>query len=404
MLPMRSRWTDVAVCLLASVAGCSDPTRPDPVEVTIDFCENHRPVWIAYQNEGATWTPLTLDANGTTSFQAAAKLILAMAYEYTNFSSTDFLFTTGAELHAVSNTTCPELSGAKTLHGSVAGTASPVHVQMGQSGSHIPAGTSTFDIGNVANGPLDLVALNSADGKGIIRRDVDLAHDATIPVLDFAAAESFDLTPFTLTVDGPGSDRAFYSLVLWTSETITSLSADPYAGPVTLHAIPGSVTDSRDVHVIFAQQLDLPARIVGRYVRAISDMTLTLPPAIAIPTQSVVSASPYVRPRVQLSFQSAFPDAIYASYQQIDQPHFLRNVQLIVTRKFAGFRFASWDATVPDVTAVPGFQAGWMLQNGLTTTWYVEADQGRVFAEPFRGSRADGTTFQSSYRFGTLIP
>src|SRR5688572_5315686 len=108
------------IALAAIALGCGDsPAAPTPLpleQVTVSLCTDE--TWFAYQNEGGAWTR-ALPVGGVVTFQATAKVTVAIASVRSALSNVSVLQLTSAQLDAL---TCGAsvAAGTKTLNGSVA--------------------------------------------------------------------------------------------------------------------------------------------------------------------------------------------------------------------------------------------------------------------------------------------
>lgn len=409
---MRSSWTTrLAVPLLAgAIMGCSDTGGPgNATDLIIDFCSgSDTPVFIAFQNEGQSWTRLTPDGNGTIAFRASNKVGLALVYQ-TGGSAffTDILYTTREELEPLANNTCGEQLGTKTLNGSVAsvsGTAS-ADVTMGADYVQVTPPPSTFTLGGLVSGPLDLIASRSdfvlgvySPNRVIVRRGVNLTSQATIPALDFAATEA--LVPAT----GIASIAGFASGDNTSLFVDFSTATTPYhplyqrigvpSASQPIFGIPSSLTQSGDVHILTVRALSNSGnsyRVVEQYYQVPGDRTVSLGAALSAPSVTTLSSTPYLRLGTTLPAQSDYP-----SFANVTHTQTSRIVSVTGTEAYFGGTPGSWVLDIPDLSTVSGFSQSFALQSGVSTQSYAEAYGGTLAA--FFGAFADNESLRFAGR------
>jgi len=170
---MGGRWTrSFAISFLcASIAACSDSTGPGiESELALDFCSTDAPIFFAYQNDGGAWTALTPDAGVTYHVPATEKLALAFVHQFGSSYATEVIYATRGELEPLAGVACTEVSGSKTLNGSVTGVSvgSEAWVTMADQTTIVSPPPSTFSLNFLPNGLLDLlVFFRVGFGEGI---------------------------------------------------------------------------------------------------------------------------------------------------------------------------------------------------------------------------------------------
>lgn len=413
---MRNRWTtSVALSMLAaSLVACGDGTGPRPgelVDVMLDFCSTETPVYFALRNEGANWTRVTPDAQGTFAFQAAERFTLAVVHQTGTTHYTEFVFATPQDVEPLSGVSCIESEGAKTLHGTVSGvpSGSAAMVSMADAFSYVLAPSSSFTLSELPNGPVDLVAHREAVGTSdvvpdrvIVRRSQDRTHNSTIPVLDFAASEAQNVAPHTFVSTGLRAGDGNHFLLTFNTATTRGHTLSTLmrftGGAQSLYGVPGSLTQAGDHHTleIFADGGSTYRGEVHFY-RVPGNRTVALGADLNTPVLTTVSQSPHRRLRTQLQSQQEYGALVSVSHQQSQQQG-QREMVLTATSAWFNGTPATWDLTIPDITGLAGFPSGAMLQGGVATDWFVEAHGGTGGAAAFFGMPADGTVLHYAGR------
>ncbi|MEO7085901.1 MAG: hypothetical protein ABI442_06235, partial [Gemmatimonadaceae bacterium] len=108
------------------------------------------------------------------------------------------------------------------------------------------------------------------------------------------------------------------------------------------------------------------ARLAMIFFKDAIDRTVTLGAAPSAVTLTSAGTSPYPRYRTVVTAQSDYSNLIVSSYAQLSSG-ITRNVLVYQT---SGHRAgaASWDVTMPDLSAVSGWDPTWGLKTGASTT------------------------------------
>ena len=247
---------------------------------------------------------------------------------------------------------------------------------------------TTFQLTQVADGPQDLFA-SRADGltgrsnRLILRRAVNLTSGSTIPVLDFGAAESFAPVTANVTVSGIAGGETAQLMSLFTGARGSSFGIVGFQS-ATGAAQPYDAVPTAQLAASEFQQLMVNSstasfdgtRSAGIYFRTVADRTLTLGPALSLPTVSKVATAPYVRPRMQFTSQSQYNRLAIADWRQNS---INRGANVSMTAGYtSGTAPATWDLVVPDLTAAAGWTNSWGLQDGTAIAWGADAFGGAI--------------------------
>jgi hypothetical protein len=331
---------------------------------------------------------------------------------------------TQAELNGSGTSQC--LPGAgKTVNGSVAGLSGPLQsgtVTLGPSSASASSTTPTFQLNDVPDGALDLIAARSTtalSGTGvtftldklIIRRGLNQANNSTIPVLDFGSAEAFDPVQANITIANLGTDVGYTFTSYFTAAGSGSTGAalfslpNPGTGPFKYYGVPAAKQVAGDLHEAFV--FGLPSlqstdqfRFAGLYFKDATDRTVTLGASLNAPTVSVVASAPYARLRATGTIQAAYSKSISVSYTPETAAG---NTATIGASEGYLAGSGTYDFTIPDFTAVAGWDNAYGLKAGVLTRWTVSGITftGIGFGS---GTPVEGSTFQAAARSGTITP
>ena len=346
---------------------------------------------------------------------AASQAIAASAGSATDEFVVSIVYGTQAELDAQGRTQCAPATG-RTVNGTVGnlGARSFADVTLGDSYSVVvagatPAATPTFQLLDVADGPVDLIASRTGrdpatDGpvidRMIIRRGLNQANNSTLPVLDFNAAEAFVTTETTIEVGNLGVSEAFLFNFYYTAaaaDAFTGLDG-PRPGPFKHRGVPAERQQPGDLHLasIFALGSS-DWRLAGVFFKEPKDRAITLGDVLPAPTVEAVSAAPYARLRAAGSLTAAYNKHVSVSFAQLG-----RRATIAAS---AGYRSnaTTYDLTIPDFTGVPGWVNDWGAKRGVPTSWVLTGANftgvGMTELMP-----AEGATIQSATKTGSVTP
>jgi len=409
------RFTRPTIAAAAAIAllstGCSDVTSPvnsAPIDIALDFCATQMPVWFAYQNVGETgWTRVLPDVDGTFRFSATRRVALAYVFQNGADYDAQIVGAANTELQAVSEVVCLDESGAKNLNGSVAGsTGSQLsQITMFFSSAYLTSNQSSFSLTQLADRPLDLIAsrvnvsgVTQTSDRVIIRRNQNYVNNASVPVLDFNAAEAFSPATSAVNVTGiaGGEQTLLYENFFSQQKTSHVLYFSQLAGggSVVVPTIPAAQTAAGDYHDLFivANTTDGSSfRGAESYFRnPPSTQNLPMGPAITnAPQFTTLAQTPYVRLRMlQTIGANSYNRAVnfeFLQQQQFNAIHW----SVIVTEGFYNFNPTAWQVDMPDFSNTPGWSNAWGLQTGANIDWTVTAYFGRpallLGADPTEG-------------------
>jgi hypothetical protein len=389
--------------------------------VTFSFCGAVVPIWLAAQDGAGAWTRITAGANNTYSFNIASGRggVAYVIPQGTGFT-TIFFYATIAELTGQAGTCVTVTPTGKTVNGSVAGVAASdlASITLGTAATSVTGGVTTFSLAGVPDGNLDLIAGRAAFSingtsvsyilnKLIIRRGLNQAANSTLPVLDFGASEAFDPVAKTLTINGAGTDQVSSSISYVTSNGTNGAFYNDLtltAGARTYYGVPAAKQAAGDLHA--ASVAAFPAGLSGTSFRTYTtwfkdavDKTITLPPVLNAPTISVVATAPYVRLRAQLTVQAEYNKFGGASFTQ-GTGATTRQVSITAT---GGYLAGAFDFTIPDFSALVGWDNNWGLKVGAATQTSIFG-YGWTTTGLFTAAPAEGGSTQFAIQSGTITP
>jgi hypothetical protein len=358
----------IAALALLLLVACDDVTGPPTERITLDICDNR---WIAYQNDGAEWRLLG-EGNGVYTFAATQRLAIARAFFSVNSQiweiSVDYL----TPEQAVAKFACVQHAPwAGFLKGTIAGlTGSELaYIYYRNANTYIPTPAHTSWDLLTQGGPGTLVAVRhdsalAPANRIIIRHDRSYVTGTPVPLLDFNSDEGFAPQVNTLSFTGASATTFVAYInggqVRWLSHV---LLGSPGEGEMprtaaAVYSIPAGRRIPSDIH-----RLDLTSggQMAQHYFREGSDLSLALGPLLATEAFPTVATTPYRRVRAEVPSQPEYGAEISIHMEQFVGGRWSQ-ATLTATREYFGETPALWSLTLPDFSAVPGFQ----LANALT--------------------------------------
>ena len=395
-------------------------SAPHPTIVTLTYCTEAAPAWLASQDGNGEWRQMLPNVEGArTIFRrnfvtdrggiATASPILDGA-----LSVLSVLYGTPSELESVSDTNLQDCGGGdpKDLFGSVAGLEANESALISTGNilrASVPAGRTTFHLAGVPSGPQDLLATRSTSAAGgavvtglLLRRNVDLPDGANIGTLDFASPEAFAPASAIVRIGGDFPEGAITGTRLRTVRSdllLANLTAVPTSTTRPYFALPENRLAPGDLQVLRVSTLGPSSdnRDVDLYFRSPVDRTLLLGPPLATPTITAVSTSPSLRVRATFGEQPEYDRSTSIVYQQ-GQSSAL--VVVSMTPAYAAL-VHGFDLITPDLSHVSGFDLAWTLAPGAQILWSATRDGGTLGlgrdAVPI-----DGTIRRAAFRMDTI--
>ncbi len=357
---------------------------PGPGNASIKYCDlNNLPIWFAFKDGNGPWTQVTgtVAGDGTTytfnvtqSTGAFAVVTGSVADGY----QTSVTYGTQAQLTG-NNGQCPTAPFTRTLNGSVAGIGATdqVIIAMGGAGANASTAQLNFQLMRVFDGPSDLLAVRNelilapfaiVPAEVILRRNLNIAHNGTIPVLDFGAAEAFAPASAAFTINGGGADNLVASMSYVTPTTTGSIeSAINAVSPVTLRGISADKQEAMDLHQlgVIASTNTGDARGHFQWFKTLAAKTVDLGAGLTMPTVTSLGNAPYPRYQSTGPIQALYNDAFGFSMNQSGATDADDRSWLIFA--FGGvFPGATYTMALEDMTSA-GYLALWALKVGALT-------------------------------------
>jgi hypothetical protein len=258
------------------------------------------------------------------------------------------------------------------------------------------------------DGPRDLVAVRARDNPTwpthvIVRRALNVADNARIPLLDFDGPEAAALVATTLTITGASGGSALLSSTFSTATLKEfDLAYRVEAAPTQMiYGVPAALTQPGDLQEVFVEELSQGDwRMTSSRFRNAVDRTISLGPPLAVPTSKTIAMTPYLRPRIQFPSQVEYADGAAATWHQAQPAGGFVSASVLVSRDYLGGRPGTWDASMPDLTAA-GYDPAWGLQPGLTITVTTEAIGGESYAQSIPATQNQEGAYRYAIRFSS---
>ena len=358
------------------------------------FCSGSTPQYFFAVKDGTgPWTRIMPSVDSVYSFNitSATGSVASVTNDSGGFRTTVFQMTT-AELTARAASQCALVSNvsARTAAGSFAGVTGFRTSQVGMGWWFGSAnGNGSFSLLNLPAGPLDVVAMRNSDisalleipvDRAIIRRGVNPASGAALPVLDFNAAESFAPTTSTWTFTNVGtSEQMSISQAFITAGGTTGFfslypGVDRAETIRTIYGIPLAQTIAGDLHQVVAtiNTVGIPAAAPNRgsrqiitYARTLTNnRTLAFGPAMPAPTVTAVVPG-------RLRAVGTLPTEYSAGVSfDVTQTSTARYATVHTTRDFLNTA-GTYDVQMPDLSSAIGWDTQFAIRTGVSTNWWV---------------------------------
>lgn len=410
------------------------------------FCSSSLPRhFFAVKDGNGPWTrimPASADTSFSFSLTSGSGQVAEINIENGGFRTTIHSYT-AQEMAARAAAQCTLYQNvtSRTVSGSFGGVTGfrISHVGMGWwFGS--ANGNGTFGLANLPPGPLDIMAVRNSDGSGpttalvdrmIIRRGLNPASGATLPVMDFGAAESFAPTISTWTFANTVGDDFVVSQTFMTAggttgqfTVIPGLIGGVIQPPV--FGVPLAQTVAGDLHQVIATVAPLgptptspnrATRQIIAYSRTIADRTINFGPAMPSPTVLPIGSLPAGRLRFQGTVPAEYNAGITLDITQAASTNFLT---IHASRGFLGAGNA-YDLSIPDFTGVIGWDTQFAIRAGSQVQWWaggggpsLDYADGRYQFNSVRSrwtgimtgitAPADGATYLFARATGTATP
>ncbi|MGQ0650520.1 MAG: hypothetical protein ACT4P7_23520 [Gemmatimonadaceae bacterium] len=396
--------------------------------------------FFAVKDGTGPWTRVVPSTDSVYSFTAASATaqVAEVALDSGGFRTTIHQFT-AQEMAARAASQCQLYpnGSTRTASGSFAGVTGFRTSQVGMGYWFGSAnGNRPFSLLNLPAGPLDVVAVRNGEllvlsaisvDRAIIRRGVNPASGASMPVFDFTAAESFAPTLSTWTFGNVNGEMFGVSQLFTTAGGSTGIftalpAIDGAPNVRTVYGIPLAQTLAGDLHQVIAtvstngQPLGSPNRATRQivtYARTIGDRSLSFGPPMAAATVTSTGG--------RLRAQGTLPAEYNAGVTfDVSQTTTARFATIHATRGFLGAG-VTYDLQLPDLTTTVGWDSQFAIRPGIATNWWVSGGgptldffDGRYIFNSTRSrwagaltgiqAPADGATYLMARTVGATIP
>ncbi len=407
--------------------------------ITWELCFPFQTVlWFAVQDGNGPWQ-VVQPVNGNYTFQVASgKAGLALVLDGGALKTLNLFYATTAEFQqkdamvSLQNfLTCNPLA---SVSGSIAG-QNPVSdfipLGMGEAGTMVVPGQSTFTLTTLKSGVKDLMAstnwLDTANPLAPVWRTskILLRRSITVPVggltglaLDFNS-DGFTPIQRTATIQGLGANEiavgmgCFYSTTAlfagYTTQGNSTLMLGngqgfPFAG------VPPERQQNGDVHGLGAVAAPIlgPAynadntRFIQHFFKTASDQTLTIPGAHPLPTVQKLTGTPYLRPQVAWTVTAPFTKFwSFSGFQGSPTP--TRSYAVMMTAGYAGGA-TSLSHILPDFTGLAGWDPTWAPQDGVPLQFGFNASGWTSTTSTLGPARVDGEAYTQAFRRLVFTP
>ena len=384
---------------------------PPSNSVTWRFCDTSRiPLWFAYLDGlSGTWQRVTETSPGVYTFAYGQPQVgVAAVYNEGSKVVTRVSYYGLAEVAGAAAAECTQnpVAGTKTLTGSISGFASATEVGLVSMGAALSSAanqsTPAFTIAKVPDGAVDLIAVranlvSSSVLRALVLRGQNVAANGSLGTLDLGAGTSFVPANGSITVSAP-NDGAIFAQNRFTTTTGSSASfTTPQLSAgvtATYQGVPLSTLVASDIQqMIVTQAVDTTiSRSITRYTREPTAVTLTMQPDPGAPTITNVTPSVYARASVSGSLPAAFNGLLSLSFDQAGRSR-RWDISSTPTGRTGTTTYLF---TLPDFSAVAGWQSTWTLGQGSTNVTSTFVGQ--------NGTDANGNfiTGSTQFSFGRL--
>jgi hypothetical protein len=352
--------------------------RPAPSntgKAVLDWTGCATPVWIAVQDGTAPWTRLA-PTNGTAQF-AVDSARAGFAFADGSYAL-DVQYMTREELLAGARDLCPPKPGTKTVSGisEHAGPGETVVYRLGGGSGSSTSANPSFTITQVDTGLHDLVGwrTGSPDGvqRGLIRRDINLAHGASIGTIVWGGSGGFGTLERALTISGGPLSGEQMTLTMSYLTTPKCTRNELYTGSANPASTMGGVSPAFQRaddyhHVAVTAATSTTSRTATTTFRAMAARTVDLPQPFSSPD---VSALPGAYKRLRATIATL--PALYGTSVQFRYNAGLQTMTLVGSRGYLGDGGAT--LTMPDFSTVTGWSNQFAIASIASGGWTVTAE------------------------------
>ena len=349
-------------------------------QVSMDFsvCSaGDRPVWVAFQDGGGAWTPVTgigdmytfMISSGTGGVtyvidQFGESTIFTQYLTQAEFASAEFL------------QFCGSPDPVKTVNLTLANSIGPTNLSLGGAPLSVFA-DGPYSISGVGAGALDFVGFTASPvgaNRMLILRDQDIADNGNIGTIDFTAG-GFAAAGATVTIGGLSGGETLFggmsyatvspgdvcSVARLTSGTIVS-------NPFPAGGAPAAEQDADDFHVAVLTSISgTSSRTAEEAFQTFADRTVNLGAALPVPTVTDVSGTAnYLRLQADFLLPAEYNNFTFFSYNDAAP-------STVLLFASDGVKAGNVSFALPDFTGLAGWTDSWAPPTTATGNWGVSA-------------------------------
>ncbi len=343
--------------------------------VTLAFAAcGEKPVWVAFQDGDGQWTRLTSTNNFYSFTLTSGRGGLAfVTIPGVNLPYLVVQYFTAAEFSSV--TSCQTLG---TINGTVTGLdgTHSARISLGLGFGFASSTVPNFQIERVRTGTYDLVGYrgvltfgNSLNDRAIIRRDQDIPNGGSVGTLDFNGSESFAVVSAPITVAGLVGGETVTANMYYNTGAACTRAGYQYVltnlgSTFIATGIPDAQQRSSDFHKlsIGVGTGDASSRGVSEYFHTLGARTISLGAEMPVPVITLLGG-PYRRLQAAYTLPPGYNGSTYL----------LAGGKSTIHASFAYLGGPSVTLSLPDFSAVQGWDNNWAPASGSTEGWAVGA-------------------------------
>ncbi len=377
---------------------------PSGGNITWQFCDPERvPTWFAVRSGGiqGPWTRVMPTGSDTFTFPFPSTGRVAYAQTGADGSALQIYQYRPAEMYQQAALECAEHPARKTVTGTIDNVnfIQGVHVALGGADTSVVQVPTSFTLNGVANRTTDLLAVrgeySATDGysfllRAILRRNINPAPGAALPLLDFDGSEWTQFAGGNGFLLGTDGDSLRTEMALLTNNGLVGTYYRDFFGLNTTRThwgLPLSALAASDLQrmTAVAEHATMPRRMV-RYERNVGQFyESTFGQRLSGVNVLLLGSSP-VTARSVGSWTDEYGFDVSTTYRQGTGAS-ARAITLTSARTYYGALSTGYTMILPDFTGVDGFNSTWMLQAGTPVLWehWVGGVENGVTDAPLEG-------------------
>ncbi|MEM7414748.1 MAG: hypothetical protein AAF389_04570 [Gemmatimonadota bacterium] len=363
---------------------------PSGSNITFDYSEcvaDDQPLWVAMQDGAGTgaWTRVNGVGDVYTFPVGSSTFGLALVMEVPGQTDVLVSYWGVAELGSGLVDACPPIS-SKTVNGNASGVVGFTNLSFGSASTPVFF-DGPFSLGNVPAGVQDLVGYSAHNSGGsdrmIIDRDLDVADGGSVGTVDFSGG--FIPGSATITLDGlSGAESGFMGMDYAHASAGSTCAVSPLysgllpsGGAATFEAksAPALQQAADEYHVVnLTSTLGSRIKFLKEAFATLDDRTVAMPTDVPMPTISDAGGTPYLR------LQAAY--ALDPEFDRLTSFSYSGGTNGVILTAHGSAMSPNVDFTMPDLTAVDGWDNAWGIPASTTGVDYVITATGLSSLEP----------------------